>query len=117
LVGMLGFERNQGSMETELAYAADAKIKFKNPITKAPDFRDVKQGELITDFATGKAKYDPNGKPMDQVGYGVGVGVDYNITDKCGLYIRERWFSHEDRSFIMDKFTGYETSIEFKIFF
>ncbi len=117
LVGMLGFERNKGSMETELAYAQDGTITYKDPISKKTITTKVSKGQLITDPVTGISKYNPDGRPMDQIGYGIGIGVDYNINDRCGLYLRERWFSHQDRSFILDKFTGYDTSVEFKVFF
>lgn len=103
LVGLIGYERNKGSNETELAYASD-------------DTKGHKQGESILNKA-GVPIADPTGKPIDQYGYAYGVGFDYNITDRAGLYFRERWFSHEDKSFIKDKFKGFESSIEFKVFF
>jgi hypothetical protein len=59
----------------------------------------------------------PNGKHVNQFGYAYGAGIDIDINDRAGLYIRHRWFSHRDPNFVLDKFKGQETGIEFKVFF
>lgn len=64
-----------------------------------------------------KAIYDADGSPLDQLGTGFGVGLDYDFSDIAGIYLRHRWMSHEDKNFTQDKFKGQETTIEFKVFF
>ncbi len=58
-----------------------------------------------------------NGKNVNQTGYAYGIGLDIDINDKAGFYIRHRWFEHKDTNFVLDKFKGQETSVEFKVFF
>jgi hypothetical protein len=73
----------------------------------------------LADPATGDrvAADDPDGKPIDQFGYGYGIGLDYDISGRAGLFLRNRWFEHRDKNFIKDKFKGFETTVELKIFF
>ena len=59
----------------------------------------------------------PNGKATDQSNYGYGVGVDYNFHSRASLHWRGRWFSHQDKNFILDTFQGFESTMEFKVFF
>ncbi|MBX9852537.1 MAG: hypothetical protein K2X86_12380, partial [Cytophagaceae bacterium] len=89
VIGFASYEKNLGNMRTQLA--------------------DPSTGNVTTDATVGK--------PINQTGYGYGVGVDFDITPKAGLYLRQRWFSHQDKNFIKDKFKGYETTLEFKVFF
>lgn len=56
-------------------------------------------------------------RPLNQTGWGVGVGVDINIGKNAGLYLRHRWFSFEDTSFSLDTFKGQESMMELKVFF
>jgi hypothetical protein len=58
-----------------------------------------------------------NGKPVNMTDQGYGLGFDYDINGKTGFYIRNRWFNHSDKNFSLDKFSGFETSAELKIFF
>ena len=58
-----------------------------------------------------------NGKNVNQTGYAYGAGIDIDINDKAGFYIRHRWFEHRDSNFVLDKFKGQDTSVEFKVFF
>ncbi len=59
----------------------------------------------------------PNGKPIDQTGHGYGIGLDIDITARAGLYLRQRWYNFNDKNFTLDKFRGYDTNVEFKVFF
>lgn len=59
----------------------------------------------------------PNGNPINQVGYAYGAGLDFDIKERAGIYIRYRIFSHKDVNFTLDKFRGQEASVEFKVFF
>jgi hypothetical protein len=58
-----------------------------------------------------------NYKTIDQFGSGHGFGIDYDFASKAGLFIRHRWFNHQDKNFVLDKFRGQETTVELKIFF
>ncbi len=58
-----------------------------------------------------------DGKPVDQTGKGFGIGLDWDFMKNGGLFVRHKWFSHEDKNFVLDKFRGQETSLEIKIFF
>ena len=57
------------------------------------------------------------GKARDQFGTGYGLGVDYDFSEKAGLYFRHRIFHHKDKNFTKDEFQGQESSVELKIFF
>ena len=56
-------------------------------------------------------------KPVNQLNYAYGFGIDYDIAKNAGIYIRQRWFHHEDKNFIKEKLFGTETEIELKVFF
>jgi hypothetical protein len=56
-------------------------------------------------------------KPLDQTGWGIGVGMDINLGRNAGLYLRYRWFYFEDENFALDTFKGQETLVELKVFF
>lgn len=58
-----------------------------------------------------------NGRPVNQTGTGFGVGVDWDFMQNGGIYLRHKWFNHEDANFVLDQFKGQETSVEVKIFF
>jgi hypothetical protein len=58
-----------------------------------------------------------NGKPVNMTDQGYGLGFDYDINGRTGFYLRNRWFNHSDKNFSLDKFSGFETSAELKIFF
>ncbi len=46
-----------------------------------------------------------------------GLGLDLAIAKNTNLYIRRRWFSQEDKSFVKDNIKGTETTIELKLYF
>ncbi|MFL5728854.1 MAG: hypothetical protein ACJ75J_05130 [Cytophagaceae bacterium] len=58
-----------------------------------------------------------NGKPINMTDQGYGLGFDYDINGRTGFYVRNRWFNHSDKNFALDKFRGFESSAELKIFF
>jgi len=89
LIGLVGFERNMGNNRT-----------------------------LLYDKETESFTTDKNvGKPVDQYGTGYGVGFDYDLGGRAGLYVRQRWFDYKDKNQVLDKFKGFETTVELKIFF
>lgn len=57
------------------------------------------------------------GKPIDQDTWGIGGGIDWNFAPMMGLYLREMWMTHRDKNFTLDRFEGFETSIELKVMF
>ena len=67
--------------------------------------------------ANGRPIANPNGKTVDQRGYGYGAGIDYNFHARASLNIRNRWYAHQDKSFTRDQFKGTEVTMEFKVFF
>ena len=72
----------------------------------------------LADPATGNVTVDKTkGKPINQIGYGFGGGLDYDIDSSKGLYWRVMWNSHKDTHFTRDTYTLFETTIEFKVYF
>ena len=53
-----------------------------------------------------------SGLPRDQHARGIGVGFDWTLARNAGLYLRHRWMDFEDRSFALDTYSGYETTLE-----
>ena len=56
-------------------------------------------------------------RPLNQTGYGIGVGADISLGRNAGLFFRHRWFYFEDESFSADQFSGQETLVELTVFF
>ena len=95
LSGYAGFEKVMGGQRIDLADA---------------------NGQRIDD-ASGKPTFDPNGKTINQSGFGFGVGIDYDFSSTAGLHLRHTWMSHKDKNFVLDEFKGQETTFELKLFF
>lgn len=55
--------------------------------------------------------------PLNQTGYGIGLGFDVGLGNNAGLYFRHRWFYFKDVNFVLDQFRGQETLVELKFFF
>ncbi|MFN6945801.1 MAG: hypothetical protein ACK4ND_12710 [Cytophagaceae bacterium] len=84
----------------------------------SPKLTIVKFISTERNFGNHRTELSPeNGKPIDQTGYGYGLGLDYDFSGRAGLFLRHRWFSHSDKNFTQDKFRGYESTVELKIFF
>ena len=60
---------------------------------------------------------EDSGLPRNQHARGIGVGFDWTLAPNAGLYLRHRWMDFEDRSFAIDTYSGYETTLELKMFF
>ncbi len=56
-------------------------------------------------------------KPKNQTGFGFATGFDIYLGKNAGLYLRQRWMNYADSSFELDRFKGFETTAEVKIFF
>ncbi len=95
IVGHVGYERVMGNGRIDVADDA---------------------GEAIED-ASGTPTYDPNGNPINQTGWGFGLGLSYDFSKAAGLHIRHRYMIHTDENFTKDEFRGHETIVELKIFF
>lgn len=55
--------------------------------------------------------------PRFQTGIGIGMGLDYSLSKTTALYLRHRYFSFEDRNFVLDNNNGHETTLEIKVTF
>ena len=60
---------------------------------------------------------DQSFMPRNQEAIGIGLGADIALTDNTALYIRHRYFSFEDRNFVLDNTDGHETTLEIKVNF
>jgi hypothetical protein len=58
-----------------------------------------------------------NNNTIEQESTMLGLGLDLNISKNTTLYLRRRWFSQEDKSFLKDNIKGTETTIELKLYF
>ncbi len=56
-------------------------------------------------------------RPKNQTGIGIATGVDIRMSKNAGLYLRHRWMNYKDTSFQKDRYNGYESTVEIKIFF
>lgn len=58
-----------------------------------------------------------NQKPLNQIGTGLGAGIDYDFANNAGIYLRHRWLRHRDENYVLDQFEGQETVVEIKVTF
>ena len=56
-------------------------------------------------------------RPRNQTGYGFATGLDIEMSKGAGLYLRQRWMDYYDSSFPNNKYSGWESTVEVKIFF
>jgi hypothetical protein len=56
-------------------------------------------------------------RPKNQQGFSFATGADIQLSKGAGLYIRQRWMNYKDKSFSLDRYRGFETTVEVKIFF
>ena len=108
LIGFLCVERDWGNQHTELS---------DNNGNKITDTETTPTGAGANLTTYSQVIYKPGGHPIDMTDYGYGFGIDYDINSRAGFYFRNRWFSHTDKYWNQDRYKGYETSVEFKIFF
>lgn len=60
---------------------------------------------------------DAANDPVNQRSSSIGLGLDLMVSKGTGLYVRHRFFSARDFSFINDHLDGHETTVELKVFF
>ena len=107
IVAQFGIQQNKGN--NRINTADDSGNQYGNIV-------DVNIGNDRY-LKTYIADYQPLGNTIDQIGKSLGLGVDFDITETSGLYIRQKWYSHSDKNFTQDKFNGWETSVELKVRF
>jgi hypothetical protein len=56
-------------------------------------------------------------RPKNQTGWSLATGFDIRMSRNAGLYLRQRWMNYKDTSFQNDRYKGYESTVEIKIFF
>ncbi|NNC94021.1 MAG: hypothetical protein HKN92_00555, partial [Chitinophagales bacterium] len=56
-------------------------------------------------------------RARDQKDRAIGIGLNIEITQNTGLYLRHRWFKHQDLNFGEDLLQGKESIFELKTFF
>ena len=56
-------------------------------------------------------------RPKNQKGFSIATGLDIQLSKGVGLYLRERWMKYEDMNFANDRYKGFETTVELKMFF
>jgi len=56
-------------------------------------------------------------RPKNQKGLSLATGFDIQLSKGVGLYVRERYMEYKDMSFALDRYKGFETTIELKAFF
>jgi hypothetical protein len=56
-------------------------------------------------------------RPKNQTGISLATGFDIRLSKGAGLYLRQRWMDYKDTSFAKDKYKGFETTAEIKVFF
>jgi hypothetical protein len=79
---------------------------------------EIVKGSKYTDLTTAATGVNGvAGLTRNQIGKGLGIGADFSISSNTSIYIRQRWFSFNDRSFAGEQFRGHEATIELKIFF
>lgn len=64
-----------------------------------------------------KNKEFGGGLGSNQTGKSYGIGLDIITGARSGVYLRQKWYEHFDKNFDKDKFDGFESSAELKIFF
>lgn len=105
-----GYERVLGNNRTELTAPSDNYVVAG----KSDAFQ---KGDLLIDKTTKKVFSDPNGKAINQHGYGLGLGFDWEFVKRSTLNVRARKYAHSDINQVKDHFAGHEVVTELKIFF
>jgi hypothetical protein len=62
-------------------------------------------------------EWGENQQPRNQTGVGIGGGFDWTLHKSTGLYVRYRHMQFADQSFELDRYRGYEVTVELKTFF
>lgn len=76
---------------------------------------DLSPDKVLMD--DGLTLYEDNDRTINQIGHMYALGVDYDMNRKVSFHLRSKYMDHEDKNFLEDKFSGFETTFELKIFF
>lgn len=57
------------------------------------------------------------GEFKNQTGRALGAGLDVELANQTSLYVRTRWFDFKDTSYENNTYSGFETSVELKLYF
>lgn len=104
-----GIEKLWGSDRVDQVYGKGQKLIYDNS-------QDAVAGSVIKD-ANGKIVHSDLGLNINQTGWGLGAGIDYDFTSTASLHLRHTRMSQKDKNFLFDRFKGSETNLELKIFF
>jgi hypothetical protein len=96
LVGNYGIEKFDGSVRTNLSPEIEAEY---------------------TDVINPKVATNNEKRVIDQIGQAYAIGIDYDLNKTTTFHLRTKYMTHEDKNFVRDKFSGFETNFELKIFF
>lgn len=110
LVSFGSFEKVLGNNRVEKAYTTYGTTS--DGISYAPGdvIKDIHNNPTLSTTAD-------KGATINQLGWGYGLGIDYDFSSRAGLYIRNRWFGQKDTHFTLNNYKGMETTVELKIFF
>lgn len=73
--------------------------------------------EIATTFDDAGNPTNLNDRIISQIGQVYALGVDYDINKTTSVHLRHKYMTHEDKNFTKDRFSGFETNFELKIFF
>lgn len=99
VIGLVNFEQVYGNERTEMADAEGNLVLGGGEDGNLPAVRP------------------DGGNPISQSGTGYGIGFDWDFTSRACISTRYRYYTHKDKHFLADKFSGQELSCEFKLFF
>jgi hypothetical protein len=103
---------------TEKAYIRQYSHEIENYLTLSA--RSILTSFIGVERVLGNYETDINDlsyMPRNQTSLGIGLGIDYNLSKNTAVYLRHRYFSFEDKNFVLDNNNGHETTIELKVTF
>lgn len=101
-----------------------AAFKLTEKVTLIGNFAvETVKGSTSTDLSPDKilkengSAYSDDERTIDQIGHMYALGVDYDLNRKVSFHLRSKYMDHKDNNFLQDKYSGFETTFELKIFF
>lgn len=94
-------------------------FKFHPKISLVGNFAvESTKGSTRTNLSPDKSalEYEDKERVIDQLGHMYAIGIDYDFSKKTSFHLRTKYMDHEDKNFLKDKFSGFETTFELKIF-
>jgi hypothetical protein len=87
-------------------------------MTLSPRLVWTNYGSYERNIANYQTQVDAQSKrPKNQTGYSFATGFDIQMSKSVGLYLRQRYMKYWDSSFALDRYQGWESTIELKAFF